>query len=189
MALPILCLLALACTAPKSDKGSSLRDPGAPAVVRAPPVVLPSDTMKRPSEGSSSVKLDAARQTIATNYAVLGAAIAFGDRRMIGASYAPDAEVVTPDRQFRGLNAIVNGLASLGVGKSLKEFQRRSLVTTIVDSTVIDSGTYVMLIKRVGADTAFERGRYATTWRVVPPPHDWVIVSDHLFSAAAKTTK
>ena len=189
MPFPILCLLALACTAPKSDKASSLKDPGAPAVIQAPPVILPADTTKRPSAGSPAVQLDAARQTIATNYAVLGAAIAFGDRRMIGTSYAPDAEVVTPGRQFKGLNAIVSGLASLGVGKSLKEFQRRSLITTIVDSTVVDSGTYVMLIKRVGADTAFERGRYATTWRIVPPPHDWVIVSDHLFSPGAKKTK
>jgi hypothetical protein len=85
--------------------------------------------------------------------------------------------------------AIANGLANLGPAKSLRDFRRRSLVTRIVDSTVIDSGTYVILTKRPGADSLFERGRYATVWRIHAPPMNWLIMHDHLYRETQRKSK
>jgi hypothetical protein len=188
-----LCCFASACTT-KADPRIAARDPGAPAVVQAPRVTVPLDTIGRtaPSRDpapSGNLALDDARRTISSNFAVLGAAIIFGDPRTIASSYAPDAEVITPDTTYKGIAAIVNGLGRLASGKSLREFERRSLASRIVDSTVVDSGVYVVTTKRTGADSVLERGHYATTWRMLPAPRDWVITRDHLYRDAPKKAK
>jgi hypothetical protein len=188
VALPILCFLANACT-PKADQRSAAKDPNTPAVVQAPSVVLASDTAKKDTTPSAVVTMDGAKRVLASNFAVLGAAIAFGDRQMIGANFAPDAEVVTPDTTYKGLVAIANGLGRLGRANSLRDFQRRSVTMKIVDSTVIDSGVYVVLTKRPGADSVLERGRYATTWRIHPPPGEWLITHDRLYRDPARKKK
>ncbi|HVT39920.1 MAG TPA: nuclear transport factor 2 family protein [Gemmatimonadaceae bacterium] len=187
--LPILCFLASACTAPRADRGASAKDPNTPAVVQAPQVVLVGDTAKKDTAPSAAAGMDGAKRVLASNFAVLGAAIAFGDRQMIGANFAPDAEVVTPDTTYKGVVAIANALGRLGPAKSLRDFQRRSLVMKIVDSTVVDSGIYVVLTKRPRADSVFERGRYSTTWRIHPPPGEWLITHDRLYRDPARKKK
>ena len=80
VALPILCFLAGACTAPKADQRGTARDPNTPAVVQAPQVVLASDTAKKDTSPGPVIGMDGAKRVIAGNFAVLGAAIAFGER-------------------------------------------------------------------------------------------------------------
>ena len=189
LVLPILCVLANACSAPKADQRGAAKDPNAPAVVQAPSVVLVSDTAKKDMTTPAATSVDWAKQVIAGNFAVLGAAIAYGDRRMIGANFAPDAEVITPEATYKGVVAIANAFGRLGPAKSLRDFRRRSLVMKIVDSSVVDSGVYVVLTKRPGADSVYERGRYATTWRIHPPPMDWLITQDRLYHDATRKPK
>lgn len=181
MALSILCIFVSACSGSRADSRAPAKDPGAPAVVQVPAVVLPSDTIKKDSTPDARSALEAAKRSIAGDFAVLGAAIAFGDRRMIATTYAPDAEVITPEKTYTGSMAIASGLGRLGPSNSLAEFRRRSLAMRIVDSTVVDSGVYIVLTKRVGADSVFERGRYATTWRIHAPPLNWLITRDHFY--------
>jgi len=184
VALPLLCAGITACAKPDARAGAS--DPNAPAVVRLPPPVLPSDTARPDTMRARTERVRSAQLTLASNYAVLGAAIVFGDPRMVAAEYAPDAELVTPDSTYRGIVAIANSLTALGRTNSLREFIRTSVVLRFADSTVIDSGTYVALSKRTGADSIVQRGRYATTWRVHPPPMQWAITRDRLYREARK---
>lgn len=188
MLLPLLCWVVQACSSPKSGTRAA-GDPGAPAIVTRPSVVLASDTAKPSTIPRPVVALEDAKREVATNLAVLGMAITVGDRRMIGATYATDAEFVTADTTYRGAAAIANGLGALGPAKGLRDFQRRSVAMRIVDSTVVDSGTYALLTKRAGADSLMERGRYATTWRMHAQPLHWLIVRDHLYRDRAAKAK
>jgi hypothetical protein len=188
MLLGALSCLGSACSAPKAEPRTAAKDPGAPAVVQAAPVIVPADTLGKPRPQSAATLSDA-RRTVASDFAVLGAAITYGDLRMIATVFAPDAEVITPDTTYRGIPAIVNGFSRLAAGRSLREFQRTSLTAKMVDSTVIDSGVYVVKTKRAGADSLLEKGRYATVWRIMPAPRDWLITRDHLYPDGKKRTK
>jgi ketosteroid isomerase-like protein len=186
-----LCFLSCAagaCSAPKADPRAAAKDPGAPAVVQAPQVIVPADTIGKPRPQSAATLQDA-RRTVSGNFAVLGAAITYGDLRMLATLFAPDAEVITPDTTYKGIPAIVNGFGRLAAGKSLLGFERTSLTAKMVDSTVFDSGVYVVKARRTGADSLLEKGRYATVWRIMPPPRDWVITRDHLYRDRGKKTK
>ncbi len=182
MALPILCLAITACGKPDSKAADPKAvDPNAPAVVKAPPIVLPSDTAKKPDP--TAVTMENAKVTMARDFGVLAAAISFGDKQMIAAQYAPDATLVTPNGSFQGKEAIVAQFAGM---KGLKVFQRLSRKTSIVDSTVLDSGVYEIVLKRAGADSLYEQGVYASVWRVHPEPMEWVMSSDHLYPSKKK---
>ena len=183
VALAVLCCTATAC--PQEPKPVNTTA-AAPAVVTLPPPILPSDTAKPDTMPAHVEKMNRARSATTEGYAVLGAAIVFGDRRMIASFYSPEATLTTPDSTYRGLVAIANALAVLGPPKSLRSFDRRSLVTTIVDSTVVDSGTYVAVAGRKGADSTIERGAFLTRWRMHPPPMHWVMTSDRLFGPSKK---
>lgn len=181
MALPILLLAAAACG--KQDARANA-DPNAPAVVKAPPVVLASDTEKK-IDTTHNVPMMLAKTTMTRNYAILGMAISRGDRQMIGLQYAPDAKLTTPAGTMTGANAIEHLYSGL---TGLKTFQRMSLVTKIVDSTIADSGMYVMVIKRAGvADSSVERGNYAAVWRVRAEPQEWFMTKDHLYPVPRKS--
>ena len=184
MALAVLCCSASACNG--KAKQSNPGDPGAPAVVKLPPLVLPSDTAKPDTMQAHADKVSMARTTLAQNYALLGAAMVFGDRRTIASMYAPEATLTTPDSSYRGPAGIANALAALGPPKSLRRFERTSLASRIADSTVVDSGTYVAVSARTGADSVTERGSYLARWRVHPPPMYWALTSDRLFHPTKK---
>lgn len=182
MALPILCLTIAACGKPDAKAADpKATDPNAPAVVKAPPVILPSDTAKKPDP--NAVSMEYAKVTMARDFAVLAAAISFGDKQMIAAQYAPDATLITPIGSFQGKEAIVAQFAGM---RGLKNFQRLSRKTSIVDSTVVDSGVYEIVLKRPGADSLAEQGTYASVWRVHPEPMEWVMTSDHLYPSKKK---
>jgi hypothetical protein len=182
MALAILCCSAAACG--RKAKPADAAD--APAVVKLPPLVLPSDTTKPDTMQARAEKVQAARTVLAQNYALLGAAIVFGDRRTIASMYAPEAILATPDSTYRGPVGIANALAAIGPPKSLRDFRRTSLTFRLVDSTVVDSGTYVAVSARKGADSVVERGSYLARWRMHPPPMNWALTNDRLFHPAKK---
>jgi hypothetical protein len=174
MALPILCFIVSAC----GKQNAQANDPNAPAVVKAPPVILASDTAKKPVP--PVVTEDAALQHILADYALLAAAISLGDRKLIAEKYAAGGRVITSDTTFVGSAAISNGLGRLGFKNSLRDFQRSPRVTKVVDSTVVDSGTYAMISKRPGSESLIERGSYASVWQIRPAPLDWFMTEDHL---------
>jgi len=182
MALCILCAAVSACG--KQDARARAANPDTPAVVKVAPPILPGDTAKR--RDTTVVSVETAKATMSRNYAVLGAAISFGDQKMVAAQYAPTASLSTPDGTFNGKAAIVHELARL---RGLKDFTRMSFVTSIVDSTVSDSGKYVMVVKRAGADSSVERGAYAAIWRIHPEPLEWVMTQDHLYPMGKKNPK
>jgi len=181
MTFTMACVLGVACSnKSKADARSAANDPYAPAIVRGAPIILPGDTLKPDTAAKHAAAADDVRRELNTGYSVLGAAIVFGDPNMIGASYAADARLVTPESTVTGVAAIAMTLSKLGPAKSLREFQRRSLATRVVDSTVTDSGTFIVFTKRAGADSILERGHYATIWRMHAPPYHWLITRDRL---------
>lgn len=174
---------ALACHAPQDQAARQAAqraaNPNIPAVIQVPPPVLPSDThhvVPAPAPSTPKEML----QVLGSNYAILGLAIVSGDRRMIGATYAPDAELTTPDTTLHGAVAIAQSMGQMGPRNSLREFRRTPRATNVQDSTVTDSGAYVILSKRAGADSLVERGTYATVWRARAGGKNWVILTDHI---------
>jgi hypothetical protein len=185
MALPILCLIISACSKP--DARANAADPNAPAVVKAPPVVLPSDTAKKVPE--PVVDQQTAINVVSRNYALAGAGLSMMDPKLILGAYSPTAELVTPNGKFTGQTAIVKEFQSFGMDGSVREFNRQSLVLKVVDSTVADSGYYQVTRKTARADTTVERGAYAAVWRIHPPPMEWVMTEDHLYAAKKQSKK
>ena len=178
MAVPaVLCLTISACSKP--DTRANTADPNAPAVVKAPPPLLPADTAKK--EVPSVVSMDQARFTLSRNYALLGASFSFLDPKLQVAAYSPTAELTTPNGTFIGTTAILKEYRSFGMDGSVKSFERRSALTKIVDSTVVDSGTYTVVRARTRTDSTVEHGAYASVWRIHPQPMDWVMSRDHLY--------
>jgi hypothetical protein len=162
-------------------------DPNAPAVVKVAPPILPSDTAKK--EVKPVVTTGDAQLTLARDYSLLGAGLAMNDPRLLASSYAPAAELTTPNGVFTGRDAIVKEYSSFGMGGSVKAFDRHSLAMKVVDSTVVDSGRFTVVRKRTARDSTVDHGAYATVWRIQPPPMDWVITKDHLYQVGARPKK
>ncbi len=176
-----LCLGLAACGGRKAPARAK-NDPNTPAVISLPGPVLASDTAKPDTAVKNAAFRDVVRHTLAVNYAVLSAAIGFGDSHMIASQFDSAATFSTPDTTYRGREiAIV--LARMGPTMSLKSFDRLPKVTRVADSVVVDSGAYALFSKRPGADSAVERGAYVTRWRIHAAPLDWLIVSDRLYPA------
>ena len=181
MALPILCLLMAACDR-QDTRGTAKSDPNAPAVVDLgrpkPPAAEPAPPRPIVDETQLVAKL-------AGGYSLLAAAMVNGDARMVGTLYAPDAELSMPDGDWSGVANISSNLAALGRQKSLADFQRRSRRHLLVDSTVVDSGAFLITVKRAGSDSVYERGNYATRWRI-KADGNWVMEQDVLKRAGKR---
>lgn len=184
VALPVLCVLFAACG--RKTEPVKASDPNTPAVVKLPPLILPSDTATPDTMDSHREKMNAVRSVLVRGYAVLGAATVFGDRRMLATQFAPDAVLVTSDSSYKGSIAIADALAALGTSKSLREFNHSSRGFRIADSIVVDSGTYTLISKRTGADSLVERGVYVTSWRMHAPPLSWMIKKEELRPAVRR---
>jgi len=185
MALPILCLIVTACG--KQDARANANDPNAPAVVKAPPVVLASDTAKK--EIPPIVSDQDALLTISRNYALAGSGLVMGDLKLILSAYAPGAEFITPNGKFSGTAAILKEWTGLNVGGSVKDFVRQSARRQVVDSTVLDSGTFFVTRKKGPGEPVTEQGAYSAVWRIQAPPLEWVMTKDHLYPASKKKRK
>jgi hypothetical protein len=174
--------------APQDLKAPALE----PAVVSVPlnvpvPVV---DTSTKPK--SSLIPADAMQRLGAVNagYALVTAMMVNQDSRMLNQMYAPMSVLHLPDSTITGNTGIVGKLLSLAQAKSLDDFQRTSLgMRTLDDSTLADSGSYVMTLKRPQGTTIQEHGKYATTWRARPDLAEWVILEDRLQPIATPKQK
>jgi hypothetical protein len=182
MALPILCLAFSACSKPDARAGAA--DSNAPAVVRAPQPTLPGDTAKKVVE--PVIDADDARMTVSRDYALAGAGLSMLDPKLIVSAYAPDAELTTPNGKFTGTQAIVKEFQSFGMDGSVKDFNRQSVKLKVVDSTVVDTGTYYVTRKKGASQPVIEHGAYAAVWRIHPAPMEWVMTKDHLYPASKK---
>jgi hypothetical protein len=183
----VACTAIIACGKP--DARANAADPNTPAVVRVPPPVLPSDTARKPVETKTVVSWEEARTTVSRDYAMLGAALAFSDPKLLLSSYSPTAVLTTPNGTFTGSDAILKEYRGFGMDGSVKAFNRQSQVLKVVDSTVVDSGVYTFVRKRDRGDSTVTRGTYATVWQIVPPPKDWVMTKDRLYPAVKKKGK
>jgi hypothetical protein len=141
----------------------------APAVAETPKsAIIPEDIAQR-------------MVPVTAGYSLATATMLMGDSRVLGQLYAPNAVLRTPDSTVTGMAAVVRQLLSLARSKSLADFQRTSRGTRVLDdSTLLDSGTYVMVLRRSPKDSVREYGRYAATWRARTDVTKWVILEDYL---------
>ncbi|MBW7932260.1 MAG: nuclear transport factor 2 family protein, partial [Gemmatimonadaceae bacterium] len=160
-------------------------DPKAPATepaVVAVPLNLPHlavDTNTKPK--SNLIPEDPTQRQIAVadGYSLAATTMILQDGRTLASLYHPDAVLHTPDSTVTGAPAVTRQLLTLARNKSLSEFQRTSNGIRIVDdSTLVDSGSYVMVLKRTAKDSVFERGKYATKWRARADVTKWVMLDD-----------
>ncbi|MHB1310978.1 MAG: nuclear transport factor 2 family protein [Gemmatimonadaceae bacterium] len=185
--LALVAVMALAaCGAPAK------KDPDAPAL--EPAVInMPSDAQKSMATkaaeaaavpASTLIPADSMQRVMAVSqgYALATAMMINQDARMLSGLYAADATLSLPDSTVKGVESIVRQLTALARTKSLAEFQRTTKGMRIVDdSTLADSGTWVMTLKRTPKDSVFERGRYATSWRARGGgPGSWVMIADRI---------
>lgn len=177
------------------------KDPDAPALDAAV-INMPSEAQKSADTKAAEmaavpksklIPADSTQRVIAVSqgYALATAMMVNQDGRSLGGLYAGDATLSLPDSTVKGVVAIIRQLTTLARTKSLADFQRTSKGMRLVDdSTLADSGTYVMILKRTPRDSVFERGRYATTWRARGGgPSSWVMTADRITPNAGKGRK
>lgn len=175
--------------APKNDTAAPADQPAVIAV----PLNVP--TPKVSQTASSAPKLIPDDPTernavLSTGYALVTATMINQDARVLGTLYAPDAQLHTPAGTLSGVAPVVRRLLDLSRTKSLSEFQRMSQHVRLVDdSTLVDSGSYVMTSKRQAKDSTMERGQYVATWRARTARDKWVMLEDALTPAAPSRGK
>lgn len=166
-----------ACTNPDDARKT---DPNLPAVVQAPPIILPSDTARPDTMPEYRERMEAAQRELIPQYAVIGAAGVFGDRRMLASIYAPSATLRLGDSTYSGGTPVVTALADFFRRSAITDMVRQSESTNAVDSVYTDSGSYLMVSKRPGTAESHERGRYVAKWRLLPRDPRWSLLSDEL---------
>ena len=178
MALPILSLFvfALAACDKKVSPSVASDDPNRPAVIEEPAPVLVADTLKPPQ-----LKLDPKKMQIqiSPEYALMSLAMTGGDGRMVSSQFEPDATLTLPDTTIKGSVAIARFFVNFSRSRNLNYIERTSNVFSLADSIASDSGKYISVSKRPGADSIVDRGSFATTWRL-HPDNSWKVVADHL---------
>lgn len=162
-----LVILGSACAAPAKDASS------AQAAVAAPPIkAIPDDPMDR-------------RIAVDQGYSLLAATMLNHDLAMIASLYATDASLTLPDSVVHGARNIADRLAKLARSKSMTDFQRTSSSITVMDdSTVADSGSFVMVSMRSPTDSVMDHGAYRTRWRA--RVGDWVILEDRIIPGPSR---
>jgi len=184
---PLVVLLGItACGSPAKQEAAPI-DPKAPALEPGV-IVMPSRAQQAAPIAADAPKFTVIPEDLAqrmapvtAGYSLATATMLMNDSRVLGELYAPNAVLRIPDTTVTGMPAVVRQLLSLARSKSLADFQRLSLGTRILDdSTLLDSGTYVMTLRRSPKDSVLERGRYAATWRARKDVTRWVILEDYL---------
>jgi hypothetical protein len=191
--LPLVIIAGMAACGSPAKQDAAPQDPKAPAldpaVVSVPlnvpvPVV---DTSAKPT--SALIPADSMQRlfTVNAGYGLVTATMVNQDARMLSQMYAPTSVLHLPDSTITGNTGIVRKLLSLAQAKSLQDFQRTSLgMRALDDSTLADSGNYVMTLKRPQGAAVQEHGRYATTWRARPDVGKWVILEDRIQPTATR---
>lgn len=161
-------LVGSACAAPAKDAPSSQ------AAIAAPVKAIPDDPIER-------------RVAVDQGYSLLGATMLNHDLPMLASLYARDALLAFPDTTVRGAPAVAARLAQLAQSKSVVAFNRTSLGLRIVDdSTIADSGSFVMISRRSPTDSVMNPGMYHTLWRARPGLGNWVILEDRILPGAGR---
>lgn len=176
-------LLSTACE-PRGDVRSD--DPNRPAVVQAPPIILPHDTATPDTMPAYRDRMAAALAELMPEYSFLAAMAVFGDRMAVAAMHAPDAVVQLGDSTFHGPVAVADARIAYFRRSSVKEMVRQSVALNAIDSTYRDSGVYLMVSHRPGASPVEQRGTYVTTWIRRPSDPKWVVRRDHLMPDVPK---
>lgn len=185
--LPLAVFIGIAACGSPAKQDAAPPDRNAPAlepgVISVPSTVQPAAPGASDAPKSALIPSDPVQRTVpvSSGYSVATATMLMNDARVLGQVYAPNAVLRTPDSTVTGMPAVVRQLLSLARSKSLADFRRTSLGSRILDdSTLLDSGTYVMVLRRSEKDSVFERGRYAATWRARKDITQWVILDDYL---------
>jgi len=170
MRRPFILLVALiassACNAPA-------RDTTARAATSAVPLIPPDQGARQAAVGGG--------------YSLVTAMMVNKDARAIAGMYATDAVLYLPDSAVHNAPAIAAHWVHLVQAKSMADFERTSLGIAIIDdSTLADSGAYLMILKRTAKDSVLERGQYRARWRARPGVGTWVMLEDHVIPAAGK---
>lgn len=194
---PVLLLAgAAACSTPAKQDAAVTVDPKAPATepaVISVPLNVPTPMVDGNAAPTSSLipkDLQQRSVILSSAYSLVTAMMINQDVRMLSGLYAPTAVLHVPDTTITGNIEIARKLSALAQSKSLNEFQRASQGVRILDdSTLADSGTYVMTFKRLPNSGADERGRYATTWRARQDQSKWVILEDRILPGKAAAKK
>jgi hypothetical protein len=146
---------------------SAQGDPNRPAVVKGPPIILPADTAKPDTMPAHQRKANSMRGALVDPYAVIAAGVGFGDPKLLGSVFAPDAVVKYGDSTYTGANNVVNSLLRMNQRQGLKDLTHASHTLNWRDSTYTDSGYYTMKYGRDGAPLREERGTYVAVWEHV----------------------
>jgi len=185
--LPLAVIIGIAACGAPAKQDAAPQDPKSPALepaVISMPSRAQASTPAAPGTPKAAIIPEdlALRMTpVSAGYSLATATMIMNDARMLGQVYAPNAVLRVPDSTVTGMPAVVRQLISLARAKSLADFQRLSLGTRILDdSTLLDSGTYVMILRRSPKDSVLEHGRYAATWRARTDVTKWVILEDYL---------
>lgn len=159
-------LVGSACAAPAKDATAKAAGPAVP--------LIPQDQLQR-------------QMNISAGYSLVTAMMVNKDGRSIVGMYAPDAVLVLPDSTIRNAPAIAAQWVQLAQAKSMADFQRTSQGMSVIDdSTLADSGSYLMVLRRTPKDSVLERGRYRALWRARLGSGSWVMLEDHILPAASK---
>ncbi len=165
-------------------------DPNRPAVVKGPPVILPSDTAKPDTMPAYRERMQSLSGELASQYALVGAGMGFRDPALLRAVYAPDAVVVMGDSTFSGIERIAAGLIEMGRRSGMSELNRSTRsFNGKGDSIYVDSGFYIMRAERPGGTAREERGSYVSTWRHLGGPQPWVLRRDELRPSSPATRR
>lgn len=192
--LPVCALLAVAaCSSSTTKSAPDANTPASePAVITVPeklPILEQAKDTTKAMVSTLLIPADPLKRQIAVmeGYALATATMINHDARVLSKVYAPDATLTTPDSTLSGVVAVAKHLIGLAQSKSLADFQRTSRGMRIIDdSTLADSGTYVMVLKRSAKDSVMEHGTYRSHWRARKNSSDWVILEDHLTPTAGK---
>jgi hypothetical protein len=194
--LPLVVLIGIAACGSPAKQDAAQLDRTAPALepaVVSVPLNVPIPVVDAPTDQKSSlIPADSMQRvfTVSAGYGLLTAMMINQDGRTLNNMYLPTSVLHLPDSTIKGNTGIVRTLLSLAQSKSLSDFQRTSVgMRTLDDSTIADSGRYVMTLKRPQGTAVQEHGRYATTWRARRDATKWVILEDLIQPTATRSKK
>lgn len=194
--LPVLVVIVVAACGAPSKQDAIPQDRNAPALepaVVSVPLNVPVPSVDAPNDRRTSlIPADSMQRVFVVHggYSLVTAMMINQDGRTLNQMYAPTSVLHLPDSTISGNTDIVRRLLFLAQSKSLSDFQRTSLgMRTLDDSTIADSGRYVMTLKRPQGTAVQERGTYATTWRARRDATKWVILEDRIQPTAAPKQK
>lgn len=181
IAICAVALLSAACSESKNVADASKADPNTPAVIQAPPIILPSDTAKVDTMPAYRDRMSAALSEINPEYSLLTATAVLGDRRMLAATLAPDVTMRLADTTFTGRDAAVFGFTDFMLRNSVKDLLRQSRVLNAIGPTYTDSGQYLMVSQRGVGKPVEQRGTYVSVWtRSEKAERRWHLLRDEL---------